>query len=172
MTLPESIPGRWIGDRKVELTAPMFFAVGTNGERQHHVPRGFVTDFASTPQRLHVQFLVIAYAAIMWADPSHCDWWVTGAIALCLIIRRLVPPAAGKHAPAAILHDYLYSTGRTTKWEADLLFLTGMKALGVSRFRRNVMFAAVFLFGGWPWAKHRIKESGGWGALRKLLSVW
>ena len=57
-------------------------------------------------------------------------------------------PATGKHRYAALVHDWLYHKGITTRYEADLIFLKLMKQDGVSWLKRNLMFAAVRL-GGW-----------------------
>ena len=77
------------------------------------VPKGFRTDFASTPRFTWIFF-----------DPHDV------------------------YAPAAVIHDYLYKTGSCTRKEADAVFLEAMKDLKVDRFRRNVMWAGVRLFGG------------------------
>ncbi|EJI0210340.1 DUF1353 domain-containing protein, partial [Salmonella enterica subsp. enterica] len=47
----------------------------------------------------------------------------------------------------AIIHDYLYDNALRTKKEADLIFLDGMKVLGVPKWKRIVMYQAVRLFG-------------------------
>lgn len=57
----------------------------------------------------------------------------------------------GKHTPAAVLHDYLYQSHETSRKRADDLFLEAMKAYGVSYVERQVMYAAVRLFGGKAW---------------------
>jgi hypothetical protein len=58
----------------------------------------------------------------------------------------IVPPH-GKYAVAAIVHDFLYRTGKGTKKEADDLFLEMMEHLGVPWFRRKIMYRAVRWFG-------------------------
>ena len=81
----------------------------------------FVTDFASIPQ-------------ILWN----------------------ILPRNGKYDRAAVLHDAAYRlqlrdvTGKffpATKSQADRLFREGMDADGVDRLTRNVMYAAVVIFG-------------------------
>lgn len=58
----------------------------------------------------------------------------------------------GRHAQAAILHDYLceYLTiqvdgvpTRITRKEADLIFKESLLVLGVSKFKANIMYAGV-----------------------------
>lgn len=55
---------------------------------------------------------------------------------------------------AAVLHDFLYSSGKDTagagvsRQEADAIFLAAMKADGVPAWRRGLMWAGVRLFGG------------------------
>ncbi|WP_340505829.1 DUF1353 domain-containing protein, partial [Escherichia coli] len=47
----------------------------------------------------------------------------------------------------AIIHDWLYDNALRTKREADKIFLDAMCVLGVSRWRRMLMYCAVRLFG-------------------------
>lgn len=185
MNCPRNIPGEWIGDKSVRLSEPMVFAEGppkivrtevvidglqatevSDASRQWTVPAGFVTDFASTPQRLHMQFLVVAFAAIWYFAADPWQWWMLGALAIAIAIRRLVPPPTGLHGPAAILHDWGYATGKLSKPEADWQFLLFMRHLGVSRFRRVAMFLAVALFGYWPYFGHWARRHGG---IRKMM---
>lgn len=73
---------------------------------------------------------------------------------------RFIPP--GTRAKfAAPIHDFLYENRvreseiglKAARREADLAFLEGMKAAGVVRWRRSVMFRAVRAFGGRGWGK-------------------
>lgn len=60
-------------------------------------------------------------------------------------------PVNGRHRAAAILHDWLYETQRTTRAEADALFLESMASSGVRWSQRMAMWAGVRI-GGWvPW---------------------
>jgi hypothetical protein len=70
---------------------------------------------------------------------------------------RIVPPW-GRYSPAAVVHDYLYQSGTLERYEADRVFLTLMQRLGVSAWKRNVMYEAVRLFGGSAWNTCREKE--------------
>lgn len=199
MNCPRNIPGEWIGDKSIRLSDPMVFSEGQDsgyavmvdyvdvrsgevvpgktarigGNRQWTVPAGFETDFASTPQRLHMQFLVVAFAVIWYFAADPWQWWMLGALAIAIAIRRLVPPPTGLHGPAAILHDWGYATGELSKPEADWQFLLFMRHLGVSRFRRVVMFLAVALFGYWPYFGHWARRHGGIRAmLRDLFNTF
>jgi len=101
------------------------------------VPVGFDTDFASVPRM----------------------FWSTF-------------PPYGRHTKAAVLHDYLYACQplvgprtdgavepdvrqlrRITRKEADGLFRRVMKELGVSMWRRNIMYRAVRFGGGRVWRR-------------------
>jgi hypothetical protein len=70
---------------------------------------------------------------------------------------RIVPPW-GRYSPAAVVHDYLYQSGKLARAEADWVFLTLMQRLGVPAWKRNVMYEAVRLFGGSAWNTCREKE--------------
>jgi hypothetical protein len=55
----------------------------------------------------------------------------------------------GRHAPAAVLHDYLYAIGQhKARRLADRLFLNAMKDAGVPALRRSLMYRMVRFFGG------------------------
>lgn len=57
----------------------------------------------------------------------------------------------GKHTRAAIVHDYLYTTGRVSREEADFVFRQLMCDCTVGFTKRWLMWAAVRLFGGSRW---------------------
>jgi hypothetical protein len=84
------------------------------------VPVGFVNDLASIPQPL------------MWLFPVN-----------------------GRHRWAAVIHDWLYSKKgilgerqQFTRKECDLIFLEGMKVMGVPWWKRRSMYRGVRA-GGW-----------------------
>ena len=57
----------------------------------------------------------------------------------------------GRHAAAAVVHDYLYALKQEgTRKQADFIFRAAMAENGVSFLRRNLMYFAVRLFGGKP----------------------
>jgi hypothetical protein len=67
---------------------------------------------------------------------------------------NLFPPF-GRYFKAALLHDWLYQYGTMTRAQADLVFLTAMKELGVGLLTRWAMYAGVRV-GGWPaWDKYQ-----------------
>ncbi|EGA2768707.1 DUF1353 domain-containing protein [Salmonella enterica] len=72
--------------------------------------------------------------------------FITDLATVPRIFWILLPPD-GKYAKAAIIHDYLYGNALRTKKEADLIFLDGMTVLGVSRWKRTIMYWAVRMFG-------------------------
>lgn len=100
---------------------PWSFTV--NGVRQIVPRHGFYTDFASTP----------------------------------CFARGVMPKAGGgddksDYGPAAVAHDFLYSecpfgAGKAQRKYADDVFLAGLVELGVSRWRRMIMYSAVRAFG-------------------------
>ncbi len=65
---------------------------------------------------------------------------------------RNIIPQVGRHIQCAIVHDFCYC-GNTdlSKKDADLLFLDGMKSLGVGWFRRRTMYLAVRAAGTGHW---------------------
>ena len=70
---------------------------------------------------------------------------------------RVVPPW-GRYSPAAVVHDFLYSTGKVSRKEADAIFLELMARLAVPLWKRYVMYWAVRLFGWFAWDAHRKRQ--------------
>lgn len=56
--------------------------------------------------------------------------------------------AGGVAVRPAVLHDYLYRSGTAPKAQADAVFLEAMELVGVSWWRRRLMWAGVAVFGG------------------------
>lgn len=65
----------------------------------------------------------------------------------------LIPPT-GIYGKAAVLHDYLYSTGMYSRQQCDDIFLEAMLVLGVPKWKAYSMYKAVREFG----AKHYRSE--------------
>ena len=56
---------------------------------------------------------------------------------------------------AAVVHDYLYSTGIVSRSTADAVFLEAMAAMNVPSWRRVAMWIAVRAFGWSSYASSR-----------------
>ena len=70
------------------------------------------------------------------------------------ILHAILPPT-GRYTYPAVLHDYLYRTGRVSRSHADKLFLEAMGVARVHLVRRWLMWAGVRV-GGWaPWRRYR-----------------
>jgi hypothetical protein len=54
-------------------------------------------------------------------------------------------PLVNKHAPAALLHDYLLHNNVVPESEADLIFRECLKNLGMKVFTRNCYYWSVHL---------------------------
>jgi hypothetical protein len=67
---------------------------------------------------------------------------------------RILPPW-DTHRKAALIHDFLYSTGTHPKKIADKVFLEAMKALSVPAWKAQTMYRAVKWFGFKAWNDHR-----------------
>lgn len=68
---------------------------------------------------------------------------------------RFIFSPFGRHAPAAVIHDYLYAVGQQkSRKYADFIFKEAMRESGVSTWRRTVMYLMVRLFGGRGYGLH------------------
>lgn len=65
----------------------------------------------------------------------------------------------GKYVEASIPHDWLYFSQIIKRSCADAIFLEGMKYLGVSFWRRRIMWLAVRLRGWIPWNYHKRRKA-------------
>lgn len=63
-------------------------------------------------------------------------------------------PLVGEYVRAALIHDYLYAVQTVNKGLADRIFERAMKDDGVSWWRRNLIYQAVSMFGGFAWAEN------------------
>lgn len=64
-------------------------------------------------------------------------------------------PWGGKYARIAVIHDFLYKTHKVSRIIADRIFAEGMKIMGVSWWRRILMYQAVRRFGWMVWNKKK-----------------
>jgi hypothetical protein len=119
-----------------EVLTPFIYYVGYEGSTEVvRVPQGFLTDFASIPR--------LAYSVI--GGPT------------------------GKYGKAAVIHDWLYQNPTDAdsvavlrpekrRRRVDQIFLEGLKVLGVSWWKRTIMYTAVRVGGGQGWKNYRRKE--------------
>ena len=64
-------------------------------------------------------------------------------------------PRDGTYGPAAVLHDWLYSSGVVTRAQADAIFLEAMEYCGTLAPVRRVMWFSVRAFGWLFYEKKR-----------------
>lgn len=62
------------------------------------------------------------------------------------IFWSILPPD-GQYTQAAVMHDYLYQNALRDRAYCDLLFLRGMVVLGIPKWKRQIMYLFVRLFG-------------------------
>jgi hypothetical protein len=67
-------------------------------------------------------------------------------------------PADARWSVAAILHDWLYAAEWCPKKQSDDMFLCAMYKGGTQAVHRATMYAAVAMFGGVPYRKHRLEN--------------
>lgn len=59
----------------------------------------------------------------------------------------VILPPTGRYGKAAVVHDFLYKEGQLPRKQCDKIFLEAMMVLGVSKWKRQIMYWAVRLFG-------------------------
>jgi rhodanese-related sulfurtransferase len=62
------------------------------------------------------------------------------------VFRGILSPF-DEQTDGAVVHDYLYRSGKSSRFLADALFYEGMRAQGVKAWKATVMWLAVRLFG-------------------------
>ena len=69
------------------------------------------------------------------------------------ILWNIIPPD-GNYTQASVLHDFLYFKQMFTREKCDQIFLEAMGVLQVKKWKRNIMFWALRMFGWIGWGKH------------------
>ena len=69
------------------------------------------------------------------------------------IFHNIINPW-GVYAPGFFIHDVLYATEHFDRAKCDWLLLCSCQALGACWVRRNEIYSAVRLCGGFVWDKH------------------
>lgn len=64
----------------------------------------------------------------------------------------------GKYGNAAVVHDYLYWDQGYSRKKSDLIFLEGMKVLGVSRVTSFILYKGVSWCGFYAWWSNKRKK--------------
>jgi len=71
-----------------------------------------------------------------------------------------IEPPLGQAGRAAVVHDYLYATkgldGRYSRAHADAIFREALGDLGVARWKRSLLWAAVRVGGRRGWGRDEI----------------
>jgi len=82
------------------------------------------------------------------------EGFITDFASVPRLFWNIVPPW-GKYGYAAIIHDYMYKTGKYGRKTSDKVFLRIMKESKVVWWKRTLMYKMVRLFGWIPYKNHR-----------------
>ncbi|MDP1554983.1 MAG: DUF1353 domain-containing protein [Hyphomonas sp.] len=125
--------------------------VGKDQVRRHMVAVAILSDMEKKGRTLAVVTRPYAYVHPIHGVEVTVEvplGFVTDFASIPSFFHFIVQPF-GRHALAAVLHDYLYAIGqKKARRLADRLFLNAMKDAGVPGFRRSLMYRMVRLFGG------------------------
>ncbi|RRV28586.1 DUF1353 domain-containing protein [Pseudomonas sp. o96-267] len=133
-----------IQGERAELLGGFMFQDSEHGLVQ--VPAGFNTDFASVKPLRSIAWILLALSLVVgWFWPEAGAFIGSlgyGALALYASI-------VGYGNAAAVIHDYLYSTGQLARKAADAVFYRALRSSGVARWRAWLMWCGVRLGGRW-----------------------
>ena len=125
--------------------------VGKNEARRYMVAVAILSDMEKQGRTLAVVTRPYAYVHPVHGVDVTVEvplGFVTDFASIPSVFHFIVQPF-GRHAPAAVLHDYLYAIGQNkARRLADRLFLNAMKDAGVPALRRSLMYRMVRFFGG------------------------
>lgn len=138
-----------MGGSRARLSAPLHY-VTSKGE-MIVVPRGFETDYASTPPL--ARFGAIFALTFQYLSRFHPFLYVLEAFALwvCFVAEWLENRDSDE---AACVHDYLYATRNKFRWQADWILFEALEAQGAPLnppWKRLLFYVNVRLFGFIPW---------------------
>jgi|CXWL01.1.fsa_nt_gi hypothetical protein len=80
-------------------------------------------------------------------------------------------PQWGTYGNAAVVHDWLYWKQDRSRTEADGIFLEGMSLLGVSAWKKYLMYVAVRAFGWLGWWRNQWDRAAGFNRVRQQKVV-
>lgn len=104
--------------------------------------------------RLHYEFTYLWKYKDLTVKITVPAGFVTDLASIPRFARAIIPKL-GKYNKAAVVHDYIYQYGHSiSRKMADQCFRDGMIDLGVSKWKRVLMYWAVRI-GGWVAWKDR-----------------
>lgn len=125
--------------------------VGKEEARRRLIAVAILADMEKQGRTLAVVTRPYAYVHPVYGQDVTIEvplGFVTDFASIPKLFHFLIHPF-GRHAPAAVLHDYLYALGqKKARPLADRLFLNAMREAGVPALRRSIMFRMVRTFGG------------------------
>ncbi len=80
--------------------------------------------------------------------------FVTDFASIPRLFWNILPPQ-GMYGKAAVIHDWCYWSACFDRKKSDKIFLEGMKALKVKRWRYALMYSVVRCFAFGAWNMHR-----------------
>lgn len=81
-------------------------------------------------------------------------------------------PRWGKYGNAAVIHDWLYWQQKTkSRREADDILLEGMSVLGVSGWRKTLIYYAVRYFGWLAWFRNTVDRENGFNRVVDVSGI-
>ena len=99
--------------------------------------------------------------------------FITDLVSTPKPLWSILPPF-GRYLSSAIIHDYLYFSHDRNKKESDEIFYEGMIVLGVSKWKANLIYQAVRIFGSSSYKKpsgYRLETTDEYVEIKKLKNI-
>lgn len=123
----------WVKCNKFRLTKPLHF----NGII---VPKGFICDGATISRWLTLIGLIIMIVSVI------INITLVSIIGIILTLIPVIFPRISNYFKATIVHDYCIKSNIMPRRDSDLLFLSNLEHLGVSKVRRLSMYITVSMY--------------------------
>lgn len=97
---------------------------------------------------------LVYYSARLATTITVPAGFVTDFASIPWLVQWLIPKE-GRYNRAAVVHDWLYTTGEYPRDMADYVLSEAMAAASVDPDRAEVIYAGVRVGGWYAWRKHR-----------------
>lgn len=100
----------------------------------------------------------LEYRSAIWPEPIVVPvGFQTDLASIPRFLWSILPPI-GRYDRPAVIHDFLYFVGITTREMADDILREAMESVKVGRFTKWTVYEGVKVGGGRPWNRYRARD--------------